>query len=104
MVTIIFGVIGFTVIILALVLVLMLARDRLVPSGDVQIDVEIRIKELSRNHTVLNALRADRTHGNIRVRDAIDPIRERSERKDTNYMASTIAHRHGCEIQRDHPI
>jgi Na+-transporting NADH:ubiquinone oxidoreductase subunit F len=37
MVTIIFGVIGFTVIILALVLVLMFARDRLVPSGDVQI-------------------------------------------------------------------
>jgi len=35
--TIFFGVIGFTVVILALVLVLMFARDRLVPSGDVDI-------------------------------------------------------------------
>ncbi|MBW2398970.1 MAG: NADH:ubiquinone reductase (Na(+)-transporting) subunit F [Deltaproteobacteria bacterium] len=35
--TIFFGVIGFTVVILALVLVLMFARDRLVPSGDVSI-------------------------------------------------------------------
>jgi len=35
--TIFFGVIGFTVVILALVLVLMFARDRLVPSGEVKV-------------------------------------------------------------------
>jgi len=35
--TIFFGVIGFTVVILALVMVLMFARDKLVPSGDVEI-------------------------------------------------------------------
>ena len=35
--TIFFGVIGFTVVILALVLVLMFARDKLVPSGEVKI-------------------------------------------------------------------
>ena len=37
MVTVLFGVIGFTVVILALVLVLMFAREKLVPSGDVSI-------------------------------------------------------------------
>jgi len=37
MVTVFFGVIGFTVVILALVLVLMFAREKLVPSGEVQI-------------------------------------------------------------------
>lgn len=35
--TILFGVVGFTVVILALVLILMAARSRLVPSGDVKI-------------------------------------------------------------------
>ena len=37
--TILFGVIGFTVVILALVLVLMVAKAQLVPSGEVTIDV-----------------------------------------------------------------
>jgi Na+-transporting NADH:ubiquinone oxidoreductase subunit F len=37
MVTVLFGVVGFTAVILALVLVLMFARARLVPSGDVRI-------------------------------------------------------------------
>ena len=39
MTTILFGVIGFTIVILALVLVLMVARARLVPSGEVTIDI-----------------------------------------------------------------
>ena len=37
--TILFGVLGFTVVIVALVLVLMVAKARLVPSGDVAIEV-----------------------------------------------------------------
>jgi Na+-transporting NADH:ubiquinone oxidoreductase subunit F len=37
--TIIFGVVGFTVVILALVLVLMVAKAQLVPSGEVTIDI-----------------------------------------------------------------
>ena len=37
--TIIFGVVGFTVVILALVLVLMVAKAQLVPSGEVMIDI-----------------------------------------------------------------
>ncbi len=37
--TVLFGVIGFTLVILGLVLVLMLARNRLVPSGEVTINI-----------------------------------------------------------------
>lgn len=39
MITIIFGVLGFVMVILALVLILMAARDKLVPSGEVAIEI-----------------------------------------------------------------
>ena len=39
MITIIFGVLGFVVVILALVLILMAARNKLVPSGEVSIEI-----------------------------------------------------------------
>ena len=39
MITIIFGVLGFVMVILALVLILMAARNKLVPSGEVAIEI-----------------------------------------------------------------
>jgi Na+-transporting NADH:ubiquinone oxidoreductase subunit F len=61
--TIIFGVVGFTVVILALVLILMVARAQLVPSGDVTIDINddpSKALKLKSGGTLLGALAAQK--------------------------------------------
>ncbi|MDJ0787460.1 MAG: NADH:ubiquinone reductase (Na(+)-transporting) subunit F [Myxococcota bacterium] len=61
--TILFGVIGFTAVILALVLVLMVAKSRLVPAGEVTIDIngdpDYAIKT-GRGGTLLSTLAANK--------------------------------------------
>jgi len=56
--TVLYGVIGFTVMILALVLVLMAAKARLVPSGEVTISINdgAKVLDTQRGSTLLNTL------------------------------------------------
>jgi Na+-transporting NADH:ubiquinone oxidoreductase subunit F len=61
--TILFGVVGFTVVILALVLILMVAKAQLVPSGDVTIDINgdpDKALKIKSGGTLLGALAAQK--------------------------------------------
>jgi Na+-transporting NADH:ubiquinone oxidoreductase subunit F len=61
--TILFGVVGFTIVILALVLILMVAKAQLVPSGDVTIDINgdpDKALKIKSGGTLLGALAAQK--------------------------------------------
>ena len=70
MIEVVFGVVGFTVIIVGLVLILMVAKAQLVPSGSVTIDInddpDNRF-ESGMGGTLLGALAAKKTISIIRA-------------------------------------